>query len=165
MLSETIYDSLPLCGRLSFAFIKGPCWWKRKEGSQPRDERRIIKFKWMPTFTNSNFMEIANQSTGLRTHGHKGYKHRIQNKKIKNKQTSLAERLKSSSVTRPKEMEQYTTTAKTGREMFYPCVVLIQWSPLLLKQSCWRRHRTLEGLGPLGRWGKIPMKRIKQGPC
>lgn len=164
------YNSSRLCGEICIC-NKG-IMMKRMGGSQPGDQRKLIKFNWMSTFTNLNFClsnwKLQTKSRALRTHGNINCKHWM----LQNNLIMLTSWQGSLSVWWPARSQNWMkqhirktqkATVNMEREMFYPCMVLIQWCPLLLKQSCWRWHRTLKYLGPQGHWGKSPMKKFKQG--
>ena len=60
------YNSSPLYAEIFICICNKGMMMKRKGGLQPGDQRKLIKFNWMSTFTHSNF---KTKSGALRIHG------------------------------------------------------------------------------------------------
>lgn len=53
-LWSTGYNSLLLYGEIFICICNKGVMMKRKRGLQPGDQKKLIKFNWTATFTNSN---------------------------------------------------------------------------------------------------------------
>lgn len=157
----TAYSSSPLYGETFICICNKGMMMKRKGGLQPGDQRKLIKFNWMSTFTNSNV--CLSNFTKTKTPKWSTVNTRRERRFVNTECCKAIKYCKKGLIcfwwANKRYIHQTRSALRVSRNVFYLWMVLIQWCLLLLKQSCWRWHRTLKGLGPRGHWGKSPAEK------